>query len=88
MFYPRWVFELWAQGAGDIICANDYDLPISKLQRLLWRVRGHTLHFLFGWWWQRPTVDECRVQDKGDSLAESELSNDEIDTDYEVWANL
>lgn len=29
-----------------------------------------------------------RALDEGDSLAESELSNDEIDTDYEVWANL
>ena len=26
--------------------------------------------------------------DEGDSLAESELSNDEIDPEYEVWANL
>ncbi len=33
-------------------------------------------------------VEQPRALDEGDSLAESELSNDEIDTDYEVWANL
>jgi hypothetical protein len=28
-----------------------------------------------------------RAADDGDALAESELSNDELDTDYEIWAN-
>lgn len=54
MFYPRWVFELWALGSVDMICANDMDLPISKATRVFWLVRGHVLHFLFGWWWERP----------------------------------
>jgi hypothetical protein len=51
MFYPEWVFELWAEGAADEICAADMDLPISKQQRLFWHVRGSAFCFLFGWWW-------------------------------------
>lgn len=50
---PRWAFELWAQGVGDIICsAESYEIiPISRLIKLWWRIRGEILHFLFGWWW-------------------------------------
>ena len=50
-FYPRWVFEKWAEGAGEIICANDKDLPIPEWQRVFWRIRGNIKQFLFGWWW-------------------------------------
>lgn len=56
MFFPRWAFEIWAGAAGDIICANDKDVPISKAQRMFWLIRGNVLHFLFGWWvYIRPT---------------------------------
>jgi hypothetical protein len=29
-----------------------------------------------------------REPDDGDSLAETELSNDELDTDYQLWSNM
>lgn len=47
---PRWAFELWCLGAGDRYCASDEGLPISDTKRLVWRVRGALLQFLFGWW--------------------------------------
>jgi hypothetical protein len=37
-----------------------------------------------GW---RDAVEQCVHTGEGDAFAESELSNDELDTDYEVWAN-
>lgn len=49
--FPSFAFYLWAGGIGDLHCANDKDLPISKLQRIGHRVRGEVVAFLFGWWW-------------------------------------
>ena len=49
--YPQFAFYLWASGAGDEQCAADMDLPITKWQRLFWKIRGSVLCFLFGWWW-------------------------------------
>ena len=48
---PRFVFTLWAEGIADIQCADDMDLPVNKIIRILWRVRGEITAFLFGWWW-------------------------------------
>lgn len=48
---PRFAFDLWADGMGDLYCANDKDLPIGPLARAWHYVRGAALSFLFGWWW-------------------------------------
>lgn len=48
---PRWAAELWCVGLGDEICAYDMDLPVGRLTRWFWRIRGATLTALFGWWW-------------------------------------
>ena len=50
---PRFIFELWCFGASDLICASDFDLPISIWERTLLTIRGNVLHFLFSWWWWR-----------------------------------
>jgi hypothetical protein len=47
---PRFAFELWASGLGDIYCATDREFPMHSLRRLWWRVRGAMLMFAFGWW--------------------------------------
>jgi hypothetical protein len=48
---PIFAFELWASGVGDLICAEDKELSIHPITRVLWWVRGNVLKFLFGWWW-------------------------------------
>jgi hypothetical protein len=48
---PEIVAKLWAYGMGDLYCAHDEDLPISKPRRLFWRIRGEILTALFSWWW-------------------------------------
>ena len=49
--YPRWVFEAWASGNGDLYCATDKDLPMHPLRRWTWRIRGNIMTTLFSWWW-------------------------------------
>jgi hypothetical protein len=45
----RWSYE----GAGDLDCAADETLPVAKLTRLFWLIRGNVKTFLFNWWWYR-----------------------------------
>ncbi len=47
---PRLIFNLWCLGVGDTRCAADPTLPMSRLRRLFWQVRGFVLRRLFGWW--------------------------------------
>jgi len=48
---PDLVFELWANGIGDIYVAFDKDLPIPLFNRIWYRIRGEILITLFNWWW-------------------------------------
>jgi hypothetical protein len=49
--YPYWVFGIWCEAAGDLICSQDFGLEMTRPDRIWMYLRGRVIHFLFGWWW-------------------------------------
>lgn len=49
--FPRFAFEIWADGLANIYIAEDKGIPISKLERKLRLFFGTVESFLFQFWW-------------------------------------
>jgi len=43
------IFNLFTMGAGDLACASDESIPMSKHTRLCYNLRGRALTALLGW---------------------------------------
>lgn len=49
--WPRWCFNLWCLGAGDLVAQSpDYCADFPRWKLIAWRIRGNVLQSLFHWW--------------------------------------
>lgn len=52
--WPRWCFNLWCFGAGDLYAVGDpdyeKDFDVPHWRMVFWSIRGNVLMVLFGWW--------------------------------------